>query len=51
MNYIDYDCQDHKIANNGHFKNFTAAYTGWGAGNVPEPFGVAMHSPCTPYIQ
>ena len=44
MNYTDYNCQDRKILNDGHLKNFAAAYTGWGAGNVPEPFGVPCHS-------
>ena len=28
---MDYNCQDHKILNSGHSKNFVSAYTGWGA--------------------
>ena len=34
-----------KILNDGHFKNFAAAYTEQGghAGNNPEPLGVAFH--------
>ena len=43
MSYMDYNCQDHKILNDGHLKKFVAAYTGWGAGNVPEPLGIAFH--------
>ena len=39
MNHMDYNCQDCKIVNDGHLKKFPAAYTGWGAGNIPEPFG------------
>ena len=40
---MDYNCQDYKILNNGHLKYLAAAYTGWGAGIVSEPFGVAFH--------
>ena len=48
MNYMDYNCQGHKIFDlkwlyDSHFKNFVTAYTGWGAGNNPETFGVAFH--------
>ena len=43
MNYLDYNCQDRNILNDGHLKFFAAAYTGWGAGNVPELFGVALY--------
>ena len=45
MNYIDYrsNCSDRKILNDGHFNIFAASYTGWGAGNNPETFGVAFH--------
>ena len=43
MNYLDYNCQDRNILNNGHLFNFVAANTWLGAGNVPEPFGVAFH--------
>ena len=39
MNYMDYHCQDRKILNDGHLKYFAAPYTGYGEGNVPEPFG------------
>ena len=42
MNYMDYNCHDHKNLNDGHFF-FAAAYTGWGADNNLEPFGVAFH--------
>ena len=37
------NCQDRKVLNDDHLKTFAAAYTGRGAGNVPEPFGVAFH--------
>ena len=40
---MDYNCQDCNILNDSYLKNFAAAYTGWGAGNNPEPFGVAFH--------
>ena len=43
MNYMDYNCQDHKILNDGHLKIFVAAYTGWGACNNPQSLGVAFH--------
>ena len=44
MNYMDYNRQDHKILNDGNFHfSFAAAYTGRGAGNDPEPFGIAFH--------
>ena len=40
MNYMGYNCQYCKILNDGHLKKiFPEAYTGWGATNVPEPFG------------
>ena len=42
MNFMDYNCQYLKILNDGHLKFFGAACTGWGAGNNPEPFGVAF---------
>ena len=44
MSYLVYNCQDHKSLND-YFKIFAAAYTGWGAGNNPESFGVAFHHP------
>ena len=40
--YMDYNYQDCNILKDGHLKKIAAAYTGWGAGNVPEPFGVAF---------
>ena len=46
MDYMDYNCQDWNILNYGHLTNlkqFVAAYTGRGAGNAPEPFGVVFH--------
>ena len=43
MNYLDYNCQDRKILNDGHLKKFLAAYTGWRAGNIPQHFWVAFH--------
>ena len=30
MNYMDYNCQNCKILNNGHFNIFAAAYTRMG---------------------
>ena len=50
MNCMDYNCQDSNILNDGHLKRFVAAYTEWGAGNNPSPFGVAILSPRTPDI-
>ena len=47
---MDYNCQDRKILNDGYLKHFEAAYTRWGAGNVPEPFGVAFHHVRPPFI-
>ena len=44
MNHMDYNCQERKILNDGHLNIFVAAYTGWGAGNNPESFGVAFHN-------
>ena len=38
--FFKLDC---KISNDGHINIFVAAYTGWGEGNAPEPFGVAFH--------
>ena len=45
-----YNCQDHKIFNDGHLKHFAVAYAGWSACDNPEPFGVATLSPHTLYI-
>ena len=39
---MDYNGQNRKIINVGYFNIFMAACTGWGAGNNPEPFGVAF---------
>ena len=41
MNYMDCNCQDRKISNDGHFEISLEAYIGWGAGNNPEHFGIA----------
>ena len=43
MNYMDYNCQDCKILSDSHLFFFAAAYTGWGASNNPEAFGVTFH--------